>query len=65
MRWLQFLDGFHLLQDRINSLGRHHIAEQFSRGYTKHILFRVKHHLILTEIDEGLFEIVKQIPLLF
>jgi hypothetical protein len=31
----------------------------------KHALFRVKHHLILTEIVEVLSKVIKQIPLLF
>jgi hypothetical protein len=31
----------------------------------KHIFFRIKHHLVFTEIVEGLFEVVKQTLLLF
>jgi hypothetical protein len=30
-----------------------------------HIFFSIKHHLVLTEIVECLFEVVKQIPILF
>jgi hypothetical protein len=32
--------------------------------HRKHI-FRIKYHLVPTEIVEGLFEVVKQIPMLF
>jgi hypothetical protein len=28
-------------------------------------IFRIKYHLVLTEVVEGIFEVVKQIPMLF
>jgi hypothetical protein len=31
----------------------------------EHTFFKIKHHLVLIEIVEGLFEVVKQIPMLF
>jgi hypothetical protein len=65
LRWLQFFDGFHLFRVRVNPLGRYHIAQQFSSRHAKYTLFRIKHHLELTQIIEGLFEVIKQIPMLF
>jgi hypothetical protein len=58
-------DDLHFLWVRIDPLGRYHVAEQIFLRYTKHAFFRIKHHLLLTEIVECLFEVVEQIPLLF
>jgi hypothetical protein len=56
---------FHLLWVCVNPPGWHHVAEQFFWWYTEHIFFRIKNHLVLTEIVKGIFEVVKQIPMFF
>jgi hypothetical protein len=58
-------DDLHFLWVRMDPLGRYHVAEQFFLRYTKYIFFRIKHHLVLMEIVECLFEVIEQIPLHF
>ena len=59
---MHLLDGLNFLEVHLNSSARYHEPQKFARSHTEGTLGWVQLHLILSDGDEGLIEIINVGP---